>query len=211
MRKFRLGMTSVSWHKLSRGNYSAAEKWRTGVPVSLHVGKQFLEQLIRYGWLKKYTNLHYWRAQATSSYTCLAEFWCNSQGQHTSMIPYNHFSFVSGSFAGRSWFLSMGPIWQKSHCLHVGRTAKLIRKHTSSAIIQRSYVKRPSTYVRSQRRNKDCSHLRAWWRSELELSQILGLQAPLSSYLKPKQAALKKNTSSIQWSVSSQHPHVPVR
>jgi len=66
------------------------------------------------GW-KKYTNLHYWRAQSTSSHTCLAEFWCNFQGQHTSTIP----------FAGRSWFISMGRIWQKSHFLHVGRTAKL--------------------------------------------------------------------------------------
>lgn len=173
MRKFTLGRIYVSWHELSRGTILRkrnVELKRATVPVSLHVGKQFSEQLIRYGWLKKYTDLHYWGAQATSSYTCLTEFCCNLQGQHTSMIPYSHFSFVSESFAGKSSFIFVGLIWQKSHCFHVGKTAKLIRKHTSSAIFQRSYVRRLSTYVRSYRRNKDCSHLWAWWKSELELS-----------------------------------------
>lgn len=184
---------------------------RATVPVNPHVGKQVSEQLIRYGWLKKYSSLHYWRAQATSSYTCLAEFWCNLQGQHTSRIPYSHFSFVSGSFSGRSLFISIGPIWQKSHCLRGGRTAKLIRKHTSLALTQRNYVRRPSTYVRSYRRNKDCSHLWAWWRSELELSQTLGLQdllatkhqicrSSLSTHSNSKQAALKKTQTLLTFS-----------
>lgn len=128
--------------------------------VALHAGKQFSHHLIRCAWKNTLTCTAE-IIQAASSNTCLTKFWCNLQDHSTSMIPYRLSLLLCFSLICWKKFVTPEHIWQKSHCSHMVWTADLIRKQTSSAIIQRNHVRRRSTFGRSHRRSKavpSCEH-----------------------------------------------------